>query len=68
MTDTVSDTHLRGALEAILMVVDEPVATTDLAAALDVPEASVLSTLEALRDEFANPDAPRAVRKVTETL
>src|SRR4051794_20332863 len=54
-----SDTHLRGALEAILMVVDEPVPTADLAAALDVPEASVLSTLESLRDEFLDPDAPR---------
>ena len=67
MTDTVSDTRLRGALEAILMVVDEPVATADLAAALDVPEESVLATLEALRDEFANPDAPRGFElRVTE--
>ena len=45
--------HVRGAIEAILMVVDEPVAPADLAAALEVPEASVLSVLEALRDEFA---------------
>ena len=53
------DTHVRGAIEAILMVVDEPVAPADLAAALDVPEPAIFSTLEALRDEFANPDAPR---------
>jgi segregation and condensation protein B len=52
-------THIRGAIEAILMVVDEPVAPADLAAALDVPEPSVISTLEALRDEFASPDNPR---------
>jgi len=55
----VSDTHVRGAIEAILMVVDEPVAPAQIAAAVDVPESDVHSHLEALRDEFANPDAPR---------
>lgn len=51
--------HTRGAIEAILMVIDEPVAPADLAAALEVPEPEVVAILEALRDEFANPDNPR---------
>ncbi|MDN4484476.1 SMC-Scp complex subunit ScpB [Demequina sp. SYSU T00039] len=41
------------------MVVDEPVAAADLAVALDVPEPEVRSALEAMRDEYADPDAPR---------
>jgi segregation and condensation protein B len=51
--------HTRGAIEAILMVVDEPVAAADIAAAIDIPEPEVIDHLNALRDEFANPDAPR---------
>lgn len=54
-----TDVHTRGALEAILMVVDEPVDASDLAAAVDVPLDQVVSILAALRDEYANPDAPR---------
>jgi len=41
------------------MVVDEPVAPADIAAALDVPEADVLDAIHALRDEYADPDHPR---------
>lgn len=48
-----------GAVEAILMVVDEPVSVTDLAIAIDVPEHEVIDVLEALRLECQNPDAPR---------
>lgn len=57
---------LKGGIEAILMVVDEPVAVADLAAALDVPEHEVLAALQELRVEFADPDAPRGfeVREV----
>lgn len=54
-----ADTHIAGAIEAILMVVDEPVAPADIAAALDVPEPEVVATLHALRDEYADPDRPR---------
>jgi len=54
-----SDVHVRGALEAILMVVDEPVPPADLAAAVGVPENQVIAILEDLRDEYADPDAPR---------
>ena len=41
------------------MIVDEPVAPADLAAALEAPEADVLAALRELHDEFANPDHPR---------
>lgn len=51
--------HVRAGLEAILMVVDEPVAPVDLAAALGVPEPDVASQLRELAAEYANPDAPR---------
>ncbi len=50
---------VRGAIEAILMVIDEPIAPVDIAAAVDVSEGDVLAHLHALRDEYAAPDAPR---------
>lgn len=50
---------LRGALEAVLMVVDEPVPAAELAVALEVPESVVAAALAELRDEYADPDAPR---------
>ncbi|MFO7243763.1 MAG: SMC-Scp complex subunit ScpB [Actinomycetes bacterium] len=57
---------VKAGIEAILMVVDEPVAPADLAAALEVPEQEVLAALHELRDEFADPDRPRGfeVREV----
>ena len=54
-----TDVELRGPLEAVLMVVDEPVPAAELAAALEVPVAAVEEALAALRDEYADPDAPR---------
>ncbi|WP_062202355.1 SMC-Scp complex subunit ScpB [Demequina salsinemoris] len=53
------DAHVRGALEAVLMVVGEPVPPDQLAAALEVPVDQVIAELETLRDEYANPEAPR---------
>nr|WP_062316749.1 SMC-Scp complex subunit ScpB [Demequina maris] len=50
---------LRGALEAVLMVVDEPVPAAELAAAVEVPVAEVEAALKGLRDEYADPEAPR---------
>ncbi|WP_439644933.1 SMC-Scp complex subunit ScpB [Demequina gelatinilytica] len=41
------------------MVVDEPVPAAELAAALEVPLGEVEAAIEALRDEYADPDAPR---------
>ncbi len=43
----------RAALEAVLMVVDEPVAEADLAQVLDLPDGSVRRLLEALAEEYA---------------
>ena len=54
-----ADTHLLGALEAVLMVVDEPVAAADLAAAVEVPQPDVEAALAELRDEYAAPARPR---------
>ncbi|SEI81119.1 condensin subunit ScpB [Demequina mangrovi] len=54
-----NEASLRGALEAVLMVVDEPVPAAELAAALEVPVAEVDGALTSLRDEYADPEAPR---------
>lgn len=54
-----TDVHTRGAVEAILMVVDEPVDSADIAAAVNVPQSQVVDILHALSDEYVNPDAPR---------
>ena len=45
--------QLRGALEAILLVVDEPADPTVLAQVLATPEPAILATLRALRAEYA---------------
>ncbi len=54
-----SDPTLRGAIEAILMVVDEPVAPVEVAAAVGATEADVLNALRELQAEYADPAAPR---------
>jgi segregation and condensation protein B len=43
---------VRGAVEAVLMVVEDPVRPVDLASALEVPEAEVLTALQALAQEY----------------
>jgi segregation and condensation protein B len=48
-----------GAIEAILMVVDEPVLPADIAVAVDVPEHDVVLALEALSHEYADAERPR---------
>ncbi len=48
-----TDPDLFSALEAILMVVEEPATPEDLAAAVDVPVDAVTAALEELRDEYA---------------
>ncbi|WNM25913.1 SMC-Scp complex subunit ScpB [Demequina capsici] len=53
------DQHIRGALEAVLMVVGEPVPADQLAAAVETPVDQVVAVLHALRDEYADPGAPR---------
>lgn len=44
--------RLRGAIEAILLVVDEPVGSTVLASVLAVPEAQVLTALDDARRDY----------------
>jgi len=46
------DDQIRGALEAILLVVDEPVATTLLAQVLEEPTMRIETTLRALAEEY----------------
>ncbi|GAA1774827.1 hypothetical protein GCM10009681_53020 [Luedemannella helvata] len=52
-TAALSDAELRGALEAVLLVVDEPVGEFLLAQVLDEPAQRVAATLKELRDEYA---------------
>jgi segregation and condensation protein B len=53
------DARLTAAIEAVLMVTDEPVSTMDLAAAIEVPEQEVIAALGALRDEYMDTGRPR---------
>jgi segregation and condensation protein B len=45
-------TELRGAIEAILLVVDEPITTTMLAQVVAVPQVAVIEVLEELRRDY----------------
>ena len=51
--DELSGDELRGALEALLLVIDEPVATPMLATVVGVPTPRVAEVLCGLRDEYA---------------
>lgn len=55
---------LRGALEAVLMVVDEPVSEADLAEAVDRPLDAVQETLDALAQEYADDERGFALRRL----
>jgi segregation and condensation protein B len=50
--DVLAGARLRGAIEAIMLVVDEPVDATMLASVLAVPESQVVGALNELRREF----------------
>ena len=50
--ETLDRETLRGAIEAILLVVDEPVGATILASVLAVPEGRVLATLDEVRRDY----------------
>jgi segregation and condensation protein B len=58
------DPELRGAVEAIMLVVDEPVATTMLAQVLEEPTARVDATLRSLSEEYANLQRGHDLRQV----
>lgn len=50
--DLVDPDHLRAAVEAVLLVVDQPVDVTTLAQTLNVPKPDVQTALETLRAEY----------------
>jgi segregation and condensation protein B len=54
----------RGAIEAVLMVVDEPVSEVALASALELPVEDVLGHLEALADDYELGNRGFTVRNV----
>ena len=56
----------RGALEAVLMIVDEPVSTLTLASVLEIPVPVVESTLADLEQEYADDHRGFTVRRVGE--
>jgi len=55
---------LRGALEAVLLVVEEPVDAGTLAQVLEVPTDDVLATLRALRREYVDQSRGFVLREV----
>lgn len=55
---------LRGALEAVLMVVDQPIPSLDLASALERPVEDVEATLTALEGEYADGHRGFTIRHV----
>ena len=57
----------RSAIEAVLMVVDEPVSEVALATALEVPVADVRAHLEALEAEYAAANRGFTLRPVSYT-
>ncbi len=54
----------RAAIEAVLMVVDEPVSETTLASALELPVEDITATLHALEEEYARDQRGFTVRNV----
>lgn len=58
-----SDAELRGALEAILLVVDEPVAEVMLAQVLEQPTERVTTMLASLTEEYSEADRGIEVRR-----
>ncbi|WP_216431994.1 SMC-Scp complex subunit ScpB [Arcanobacterium phocae] len=60
------DTYYRGALEAILMVVSEPVTAVQLASVLDASPADIESMLASMATEYSHDEPPRGfqLRKV----
>lgn len=57
---------IRGALEAVLMVVDEPITAPALASALEVPTQDVEAELAAMEEAYAAEDRGFTVRRVGE--
>lgn len=64
MSEPITDPELRKALEAILLVVEEPVDPTTLAQVLEVPTDEVVATLVALRTEYVDAGRGFVLREV----
>jgi segregation and condensation protein B len=58
------DTVLRGTLEALLFVTDEPLPVTRVAGLLEVPDSDVASALEDLATEYARDERGFQLREV----
>ena len=58
------DRELRGALEALLFVTDEPISASRLAKLLDRSDGEVAEALAALRDEYASDERGFQLREV----
>lgn len=54
----------RAALEAVLMVIDQPISAAELAEALELDPADVTADLEALATEYAEADRGFALRRI----
>ena len=59
-----SDEQLRGAIEAIMLVVDNPVSAVVLAQVLEEPTVRIEATLRALAEEYARPGRGIDLRRV----
>lgn len=59
-----SDKVLRGTLEALLFVTDEPLPSARVAKLLDVPETEVFAELSELAEEYANDERGFQLREV----
>jgi segregation and condensation protein B len=59
-----SDDQLRGAIEAIMLVVDNPVTAVVLAQVLEEPTIRVEATLHRMREEYARPGSGIDLRQV----
>jgi segregation and condensation protein B len=64
VSDTALDTELRKALEAILLVVEEPVEPATLAQVLETSVEQVVATLHALRTEYVDDGRGFVLRQV----
>jgi segregation and condensation protein B len=64
VTDALLDAELRKALEAILLVVEEPVEPGILAQVLEAPTEDVVATLRALRGEYVDQGRGFVLREV----
>ena len=64
MFSGLQEDQMKGALEAMLFVTDEPVSVIDLSTMLEIDSAKVESALVSLRDEFERENRGIQLREV----